>query len=95
MKVRPLSDRVLVKRSEGEEQISGGIIIPDTAKETPQEAEIIAVGPGKKNKNGELIAPQVKPGLQILIGQYAGTEIEIDGEEFVILSEDEILGILE
>jgi chaperonin GroES len=95
MKVRPLSDRVLVKRVEEEEQVKGGIIIPDTAKETPQQAEVIAVGPGRQNDNGDLIAPEVEPGLQVLVGKYAGTEIEIEGEEYVILSEDDILGILE
>ena len=95
MKVRPLSDRILVKRIEGADQVQGGIIIPDTAKETPQEAEVIAVGPGKRNKNGDLIAPEVQPGARVLIGKFAGTEVEIDGDEYVILSEDDVLGILD
>ena len=95
MTVRPLSDRILVKRVDVEEQVKGGIIIPDTAKEKPQEAEVVAVGPGKRNKNGDVIAPEVKPGEKILIGKYAGTEIEIDGQEYVILSEDDILAIIQ
>ena len=95
MNVRPLSDRILVRRVDAEEQVKGGIIIPDTAKETPQEAEVVAVGPGKRNKNGEVIAPAVKSGEKILIGKYAGTEIEVDGDEYVIVNEDDVLGILQ
>lgn len=95
MNVRPLSDRILVRRVDAEEQVKGGIIIPDTAKETPQEAEVIAVGPGKRNKNGDVIAPAVKSGEKILIGKYAGTEIEVDGDEYVIVNEDDVLGILQ
>jgi len=95
MKVRPLSDRLLIKRIDEAEQVKGGIIIPDTAKEKPQEAKVIAVGPGKRNKNGDVIAPEVKPGEKILIGKWAGTEIEIDGEDYVILSEDDVLAIIQ
>lgn len=95
MKVRPLSDRILVQRIDEAEQVKGGIIIPDTAKEKPQEAKVIAVGPGKRNKNGDVIAPEVKPGEKILIGKWAGTEIEIDGDDYVILSEDDVLAIIQ
>ena len=95
MNVRPLSDRILVRRVDADEQVKGGIIIPDTAKETPQEAEVVAVGPGKRNKNGEVIAPAVKSGEKILIGKYAGTEIEVDGDEYVIVNEDDVLGIIQ
>jgi chaperonin GroES len=95
MNVRPLSDRILVRRVDAEEQVKGGIIIPDTAKETPQEAEVIAVGPGKRNKNGDVIVPAVKSGEKILIGKYAGTEIEVDGDDYVIVNEDDVLGIIQ
>lgn len=95
MNVRPLSDRILVRRVDAEEQVKGGIIIPDTAVETPQEAEVIAVGPGKLDKNGGVIAPAVKSGEKILIGKYAGTEIEVDGDDYVIVNEDEVLGIIQ
>ena len=95
MNVRPLSDRILVRRVDADEQVKGGIIIPDTAKETPQEAEVIAVGPGKRNKNGDVIAPAVKSGEKILMGKYAGTEIEVDGDEYVIVNEDDVLGIIQ
>jgi chaperonin GroES len=95
MKIHPLGDRILIKRLEEEEQVSGGIIIPDTAKEKPQEAEVVAVGPGRRGDDGDLIAMDVQPGQKILVGKYAGNEIEVDGEEYVILSEDDVLGILE
>ena len=95
MKVRPLSDRLMVKRVDEAEQVKGGIIIPDTAKETPQEAVVVSVGPGKRNKNGDVVAPEVKAGEKILIGKYAGTEIEVDGIEYVILSEDDVLAIIQ
>ena len=95
MKIHPLSDRILIKRLEEEEQVSGGIIIPDTAKEKPQEAEVVAVGPGRRGDDGDLIAMDVQPGQRVLVGKYAGNEIEVDGEEYVILSEDDVLGILE
>jgi len=95
MNIRPLSDRILVRRMDADEQVKGGIIIPDTAKETPQEAEVIAVGAGKRNKGGDVIAPAVKSGEKVLIGKFAGTEIEIDGNEFVIVNEDDVLGIIQ
>ncbi len=95
MNVRPLSDRILVRRVDADEQVKGGIIIPDTAKETPQEAEVVAVGSGKRNKQGDVIALAVKPGDKVLIGKYAGTEIEIDGDDYVIANEDDVLGIIQ
>ena len=95
MKIHPLGDRILITRLEEEEQVAGGIIIPDTAKEKPQEAEVVAVGPGRRGDDGDLIAMDVQPGQKILVGKYAGNEIEVDGEEYVILSEDDVLGILE
>jgi len=94
MTVKPISDRVLLRRIEADEQIKGGIIIPDTAKEKPLEAEVIAVGPGKPDKSGNPIPVNVKIGNRVLIGQYAGTEVEVDGDDYVIASEDDILGIL-
>jgi len=95
MKIRPLHDRVVVKRIETQEQIRGGIIIPDTAKEKPQEAEVIAVGPGKVNDEGKRSPMDVKTGDRILIGKYSGSEIKVGDEEYVIVREDEILGIFE
>jgi len=95
MKVRPLYDRILVKRVEPKEQIRGGIIIPDTAKEKPMEATVQAVGDGKYDEGGKRIPLDVKAGDRILIGKYAGTEIKIDDEEFLILREDEVLAIIE
>ena len=95
MKVKPLYDRVLVKRIEEKEQKRGGIIIPDTAKEKPMEGKIVAVGAGKIDDNGKRVPVEVKPGDRILFGKYAGTEIKIDDEEHVILREDEILGIIQ
>ncbi|KAB2964168.1 MAG: co-chaperone GroES [Thermoanaerobaculia bacterium] len=95
MKIRPLHDRVVVKRLEQKEQVRGGIIIPDTAKEKPQEAEVVAVGPGKFNDDGKRAPMDVKAGDRILIGKYSGSEIKIDENEYVILREDEILAVLE
>ena len=95
MSIRPLHDRVVVKRIETQEQIRGGIIIPDTAKEKPQEAEVIAVGPGKINDDGKRSPMDVKKGDRILFGKYSGSEIKIDNEELVIVREDEILAVLE
>jgi chaperonin GroES len=95
MKVKPLGDRVLVKRIELQEQIRGGIIIPDTAKEKPQEAEVVAVGDGKFDEAGKRIPMTVKSGDRILIGKYSGQDIKIDDVEHTILREDEILGIVE
>ncbi len=95
VKIRPLHDRVLVKRLESdEEQVRGGIIIPDTAKEKPQEAEVVAVGPGKLNDEGKRQPMDVKAGDRILIGKYSGSEIKIDDEDYVILREDEILAVV-
>ncbi len=95
MKVKPLHDRILIKRVEEKETIKGGIIIPDTAKEKPQEGEVIAVGTGKKTEDGKVIPLDVKAGDRILFGKYSGTEIKIDNEEFLIIREDEVLGIIE
>jgi len=95
MNVRPLNDRVLLRRLEQEEVVKGGIIIPDTAKEKPQECEVIAVGPGKLDDDGKRMPMDVKKGDRILIGKYSGTDIKIGDDEFVIVREDEILGVLE
>ena len=95
MKVRPLQDRVLVKRVESETRTAGGIIIPDTAKEKPLEGVVIAVGEGKRLEDGSRVAPEVKVGERVLFGKYAGTEIKEDGEDHMILKESDILGILE
>ena len=95
MKVRPLADRILVKREDAAETVRGGIIIPDTAKEKPQEAKVVAVGPGKVDDNGKRVPLSVKAGDHILIGKYAGTEIKIDDEELLILREDEVLAVIE
>ena len=95
MNVRPLRDRILAKRVEDQEQRIGGIIIPDTAKEKPQTAQVVAVGSGRINENGEVFPLDVKADDYILIGKYAGTEIKLDGEEYVILREDEVLGVAE
>jgi len=95
MKVRPLQDRVVVQRIEEEEKTKGGIIIPDTAKEKPQEGKVVAVGNGKVMENGSRQSMDVKVGNRILFSKYAGTEIKIDGQEYLIMREDDILGILE
>ena len=94
MKLRPLQDRILVQRVAEEAQTKGGIIIPDTAKEKPQEAEIIAVGPGKIQEDGKRAPMDVKAGDKVLIGKYSGSEIKIDDEDYVILREDEILAVI-
>ncbi len=94
MKIRPLHDRILIKRIEEKESIRGGIIIPDTAKEKPQEGEVIAVGNGKLLENGKRVPLDVEAGDHILFGKYAGTEVKIDGEEYLILREEEVLGVL-
>ena len=94
MHFRPLHDRVVVRRIEQEEKSKGGIIIPDTAKEKPQEGEVISVGKGKSNDEGKVFPLDVKAGDSILFGKYSGTEIKIDGEEFLIMREEEVLGIL-
>ncbi len=95
MNIRPLYDRIVVKRIEQAEQVQGGIIIPDTAKEKPQEGEVVAVGQGKRLESGKVVAPDVKAGDRILFGKYSGNEIKIDGQEYIIMREDEVLGILE
>ena len=93
--IRPLHDRVIIRRIEEGEQIRGGIIIPDSAKEKPQEGEVIAAGRGKRKDNGEYEALDVQEGDRVLFGKYSGTEIKLDGEEFLIMREDEILGVIE
>ena len=95
MKVRPLHDRILVRRIEGEEKTKGGLIIPDTAKEKPQEGKLIAVGKGKVNDDGELRPLDVHKGDRILFGKYSGTEIQLEGEEHLIIREDDVLGVCE
>ena len=95
MKVRPLADRILVKREEPSETVRGGIIIPDTAKEKPQEGEIVAVGPGARNEQGQLVALDVKAGDRVLFGKWSGTEVKIDGEELLIMKESDIMGVVE
>ena len=95
MNIRPLHDRIVAKRVDREEEVRGGIIIPDTAKEKPQEAEVVAVGPGKLDDKGNRSPMDVKAGDRILIGKYAGSEIKLDGEEHVILREDEVLAVIE
>ena len=95
MKFRPLHDRVVVRRVESEERTAGGIIIPDSAKEKPQQAQVKAVGSGKLLDSGQRVAPEVKAGDRILFGKYSGAEIKLDGEEYLILREDEILGVVE
>ena len=95
MKFRPLGDRVVVKRVKEETKSSGGIIIPDTAQEKPQEGEVVAVGPGARDEQGERIAPEVKAGDRILFGKWSGTEVKVDGQELLIMKESDIMGILE
>jgi chaperonin GroES len=95
MKIRPLQDRILVKRLESEEKTAGGIIIPDNAKEKPMQGEVVAVGNGKMLENGKVQKPDVKQGDRILFSKYAGSEVKIDGTEHLILREEDILGILE
>jgi chaperonin GroES len=94
MQFKPLHDRVLVRRIEGEEKTKGGLIIPDTAKEKPSEGEVISVGEGARKDSGELIAPVVKAGDRILFGKWSGTEVKIDGEDLLIMKESDILGII-
>ncbi len=95
MKVRPLHNRLIVKRIEDGEKTTGGIIIPDTAKETPQQGKVIAVGPGKRDDKGKIIPIDVHKGDRVLFGKYSGTEVNLDGEEHLIISEDDVLAILE
>src|SRR5271165_5471557 len=95
MKIRPLYDRIVVKRIEEKEQMHGGLYIPDTAKEKPQEGLVVSVGKGKRLEDGKVVALDVAPGDKILFGKYSGSEIKLDGEEFLIMREDEVLGILD
>jgi len=95
MKVRPLHDRMIVTRTDQEEKTTGGIIIPDTAKEKPQEGKVVAVGPGKTSDNGKRVPLDIKENDRVLFGKYAGTDIKIDGVEHLILREDDILGVIE
>jgi chaperonin GroES len=95
MKFRPLHDRVVVRRLNAEEKTAGGIIIPDTAKEKPMEGEVIAVGPGARNEQGQIVALDVKEGDRILFGKWSGTEVKLDGEELLIMKESDIMGIIE
>ncbi|MDJ0624075.1 MAG: co-chaperone GroES [Desulfocapsaceae bacterium] len=95
MKIRPLNDRILVKRLEEEEKTAGGIIIPDSAKEKPAEGEVVAVGPGKLSDQGERMTLQVKEGDRILFSKYGGTDVNIDGSEYLIMREDDVLGVVE
>ena len=95
MAFRPLGDRVLVKRVEEETKTKGGIIIPDTAKEKPQEGEVVAVGPGARDEDGKHIQPEVSAGDRILFGKWSGTEVKVDGEDLLIMKESDILGVVE
>ena len=95
MHFRPLHDRVVVRRIEAEEKTSGGIIIPDTAKEKPQQGEVVAVGPGVRHDAGKLVALDLKAGDRVLFGKWSGTEVKIDGEDLLIMKESDILGVLE
>jgi chaperonin GroES len=95
MKFRPLHDRIVVRRVDSEEKTKGGIIIPDTAKEKPQEGEVIAIGPGARNEQGQIVALDVKAGDRVLFGKWSGTEIKIDGEDLLIMKEADILGVIE
>ncbi len=95
MKIRPLHDRVIVKRLEAERTTASGIVIPDTAGEKPDQGEVLAVGPGKRDQNGALIAPDVKVGDRVLFGKYAGQTVKVDGEEVLVMREEDIMGVLE
>ena len=95
MKFRPLHDRVVVKRIDAEEKSKGGIIIPDTAKEKPQQGEIIAAGPGVRNEKGDLVPLDVKAGDRVLFGKWSGTEVKIDGEDLLIMKESDVMGVIE
>src|SRR6201995_1586590 len=95
MKFRPLHDRVVVKRIEAEEKTAGGIIIPDTAKEKPQQGEIVSVGPGGRDESGKLIPIDVKPGDRVLFGKWSGTEVKIDGQDYLIMKESDLAGVVD
>ncbi|MBB3174352.1 chaperonin GroES [Endobacter medicaginis] len=94
-KFRPLHDRVVVRRLNGEEKTKGGIIIPDTAKEKPSEGEVVAVGPGARNEQGQIVALELKSGDRILFGKWSGTEVKVDGEELLIMKESDVMGVIE
>ena len=95
MKFRPLHDRVVIRRLDAEEKSAGGIIIPDTVQEKPMEGEVVAVGPGARNEEGQIVVLEVKPGDRILFGKWSGTEVKLDGEELLIMKESDIMGIIE
>ena len=95
MKFRPLHDRVVIRRIEGEEKTKGGIIIPDTAKEKPQEGEVIAVGPGARDESGKLVPLDLKTGDRVLFGKWSGSEVKIDGEDLLIMKESDVMGVIE
>jgi chaperonin GroES len=95
MKFRPLHDRIVLRRIEGEEKTKGGIIIPDTAKEKPQEGEVIAVGPGARDESGKLVPLDLKAGDRVLFGKWSGTEVKIDGEDLLIMKESDVMGVIE
>jgi chaperonin GroES len=95
MKFRPLHDRIVVRRIEAEAKTKGGIIIPDTVKEKPQEGEVVAVGPGGRDENGKITPTELKPGERILFGKWSGTEVKIDGEELLIMKETDVMGVIE
>ena len=95
MKFRPLHDRILIKRIDAEERTKGGIIIPDTAKEKPQEGEVIAVGPGARDESGKLVPLDVKAGDRVLFGKWSGTEVKLDGEDLLIMKESDVMGVIE
>ena len=95
MKFRPLHDRVVVRRIEADAKTKGGIIIPDTGKEKPQEGEVVAVGPGARDENGKLVPTELKPGERILFGKWSGTEVKIDGEDLLIMKETDVMGVIE
>jgi chaperonin GroES len=95
MKFRPLHDRVVIRRIEGEDKTKGGIIIPDTVKEKPQEGEVVAVGPGARDESGKLTPIELKPGERVLFGKWSGTEVKIDGEELLIMKETDVMGVIE
>jgi chaperonin GroES len=95
MHLRPLHDRVVVRRIDAEEKTAGGIIIPDTAQEKPMEGEVVAVGPGPRDQSGKLIPPDLKKGDRVLFGKWSGTEVKIDGEEYLIMKESDVMGVLD
>src|ERR1019366_5675760 len=95
MKFRPLHDRVVIRRIDGEDKTKGGIIIPDTVKEKPQEGEVVAVGPGARDESGKIVALEVKAGDRVLFGKWSGAEVKIDGEDLLIMKESDILGVIE